>query len=252
MGEQTAATPTTGVMLPSRGGWAELIAHQTIEPIESELQANCIRHNRRSWLAIETPAQKRFKNNWQCQPVTARAVVNHCAGDRSIDSAMISAINRLGRQPLKLLDFAVNRVLVAVGAKLFQFEARSGVAAVLLGGVARHAGRTLVSVGTALGALQGDYEPYVFTFSHGGTLLMVRSVQRVCDWTIVRRRISAGQNRRGAIADRAELLVSPAKGVGQFCSTLSSHKTFRSIAQQPIPALHLQIQRKAARRLDND
>lgn len=141
----------------------------------------------------------------------------------------------------KLLNFAVHRVLVAVGAELFQFQARGGVAAVLLGGVARHAGRALVGVGAALGALQGDHEPYVFTFSHGGKLLMVRSVQRVCDWTIVRRRIGTGQNRRGAIADRAELLILSANGFGQFCSTLSSHKTLSSIAQETIPPLHLQI-----------
>jgi hypothetical protein len=81
---------------------------------------------------------------------------------------------------------------------------------------------------------------------------MVRSVQRVCDWTIVRRRIGTGQNRRGAIADRAELLILSANGFGQFCSTLSSHKTLSSIAQETIPPLHLQIEGKPPRRLHHN
>jgi hypothetical protein len=70
-----------------------------------------------------------------------------------------------------LLNFAVHRVLVAMGAKFLEFQARSGVAAVLLGGVARHARGTLIGVGAALGAFECDDKTNVFTFSHGEKLL---------------------------------------------------------------------------------
>ncbi len=70
---------------------------------------------------------------------------------------------------MALLGFFVIGVAVAVGAELFQLHATGGVAAVLLGGVAGHAGGTLVDISPTLGAFQGNYNANVFTLSHGGT-----------------------------------------------------------------------------------
>ena len=56
-----------------------------------------------------------------------------------------------------LLDFFVHGVLVAVGAKLLEFDAAGSVATVFLSGVSRHAIRPLVVIGAALRALKGNY-----------------------------------------------------------------------------------------------
>jgi hypothetical protein len=53
-----------------------------------------------------------------------------------------------------------------MGAELFQFNAARGVAAILLGCVARHTGRSLIGIGATLGAFEGDYESNVFTLGH--------------------------------------------------------------------------------------
>ena len=57
-------------------------------------------------------------------------------------------------------------VLVAVATILFDFESASGVPTVLAGVVARNAVRTLVSVGAAFGAFQGDDNAYAFLACH--------------------------------------------------------------------------------------
>ncbi len=59
----------------------------------------------------------------------------------------------------------MNRVLVAIGAVLFEFESRRGVALVLFGRVARNPRLTLVGVGTTLGTFQSDNNPCT-GFSH--------------------------------------------------------------------------------------
>ena len=48
-------------------------------------------------------------------------------------------------------------VLIAVGAKLLEFDAAGSVATIFLSGVSRHAVRPLVVVGAALRALKGNY-----------------------------------------------------------------------------------------------
>ena len=57
-------------------------------------------------------------------------------------------------------------VLVAMGAEFLKLHATGSVPAILLGGVARHPGGTLVDVGPTLGAFQGYGDANVFTFGH--------------------------------------------------------------------------------------
>lgn len=66
--------------------------------------------------------------------------------------------------PLNLLRLFVNRMLIAMGAELLQLHAPSGIAAILLGGVARNPSRSLVGVRATLGTLQRDHN--ADTFSH--------------------------------------------------------------------------------------
>jgi len=56
-----------------------------------------------------------------------------------------------------LLNFFMHRVLVAVGAKLFQLDAARGVTTILLSRIPRNPIRPLVGVGATLGALKGNY-----------------------------------------------------------------------------------------------
>ncbi len=57
-------------------------------------------------------------------------------------------------------------VLVAVAAELFQLQPLSGFLTVFGGSVATDPGRTLVRVGAALCALQGNNDAVTFGFSH--------------------------------------------------------------------------------------
>lgn len=59
------------------------------------------------------------------------------------------------------------RVLVAVGAVLFEFQPPGGIATVFHGGVPRHAGRSLVGIAPALGTLQGNNDANAFVLGHG-------------------------------------------------------------------------------------
>lgn len=62
----------------------------------------------------------------------------------------------------RLLNLFMIRVLVAVRAELFEFQASRRVATVLLSGVTTHAIRALIGVATALGALKRNYKTDAF------------------------------------------------------------------------------------------
>ena len=64
----------------------------------------------------------------------------------------------------------MDRVGVAVGAIFFQLHAARGVTTVFLGGIARNAVRSLVGIGTALGAFESDRNAYAL-LSHGSRFL---------------------------------------------------------------------------------
>ena len=66
-----------------------------------------------------------------------------------------------------LLDFLMNRVLIAVCAKLLQLKASSRVATVLLCGVARYAIGALIGVATALGTFERNYKADTFCHNFG-------------------------------------------------------------------------------------
>jgi hypothetical protein len=68
-----------------------------------------------------------------------------------------------------------------MGAEFFQFNPRSGVAAVFGGGIARHSGRSLVGVRPTFGAFQRDDNSNVLTLSHN----LTRSIYRTKLDTIV-------------------------------------------------------------------
>ena len=70
--------------------------------------------------------------------------------------------------PPRSLDLFVDRRLVAMRAELFEFNPFSGVAAVLLAGVTRHARRPLRGVGPAFRALKSDHDPDALVLSHKG------------------------------------------------------------------------------------
>jgi hypothetical protein len=69
-----------------------------------------------------------------------------------------------------LLDLFVDRVGVAVGTELLEFQTGSGVTTVFHRGIAGDTSRTLVQVSAALHAFQGDDDPYAFTLSHDSFL----------------------------------------------------------------------------------
>lgn len=54
---------------------------------------------------------------------------------------------------MRLLDFFMYRVLIAVGTKLFQLNAAGGITTIFLGGVPRNPIRPLIGIGATLGAL---------------------------------------------------------------------------------------------------
>ncbi len=70
--------------------------------------------------------------------------------------------------PPRSLDLFVDRRLVAVRAELLEFNPFSGVAAVLLAGVTRHARGPLGGVGPAFRALESDHDPDALVLSHKG------------------------------------------------------------------------------------
>ena len=70
--------------------------------------------------------------------------------------------------PPRSLDLFVDRRLVAVLAELLEFNPFSGVAAVLLAGVTRHARGPLGGVGPAFRALESDHDPDALVLSHKG------------------------------------------------------------------------------------
>jgi len=70
--------------------------------------------------------------------------------------------------PPRSLDLFVDRRLVAMRAELFEFNPFSGVAAVLLAGVTRHARGPLGGVGPAFRALKSDHDPDALVLSHKG------------------------------------------------------------------------------------
>mgnify|MGYP000388371632 FL=1 len=70
--------------------------------------------------------------------------------------------------PPRSLDLFVDRRLVAVRAALLEFNPFSGVAAVLLAGVTRHARGPLGGVGPAFRALESDHDPDALVLSHKG------------------------------------------------------------------------------------
>ena len=61
----------------------------------------------------------------------------------------------------------MNGVLVAMGAKLFDFQASRCITAVFAGGVAINAIRSLVGIGAALGTFDGDDQANAFLACHG-------------------------------------------------------------------------------------
>jgi len=85
--------------------------------------------------------------------------------------------------PPRSLDLFVDRRLVAVRAELLEFNPFSGVAAVLLAGVTRHARGPLGGVGPAFRALESDHDPDALVLSH------IRTLRRLCDaigqWTTI-------------------------------------------------------------------
>ena len=58
--------------------------------------------------------------------------------------------------------------LIAVGTELLDLQPFGGVPAILLGGVARHSGRTLGGIGPAFGALESDHDPDALVLGHKG------------------------------------------------------------------------------------
>ena len=66
---------------------------------------------------------------------------------------------------LNLLNLFMNRVLVAMGTELFQFDPVGGIPTVLGGGVARHSGRSLVRIGAALSTLQRNNDTNALSHS---------------------------------------------------------------------------------------
>ncbi len=58
--------------------------------------------------------------------------------------------------------------LIAVGTELLDLQPFGGVPAILLGGVARHSGRTLGGIGPAFSALESDHDPDALVLSHKG------------------------------------------------------------------------------------
>jgi len=60
--------------------------------------------------------------------------------------------------------------LIAVGTELLDLQPFGGVPAILLGGVARHSGRTLFGGGggPAFSALESDHDPDALVLSHKG------------------------------------------------------------------------------------
>jgi len=62
-----------------------------------------------------------------------------------------------------LLNFFMHRVLVAVGAKLFQLDAAGSITTIFLSGIPRNPVRPLIGVGATLGALKGNYQTNAFS-----------------------------------------------------------------------------------------
>jgi hypothetical protein len=77
-----------------------------------------------------------------------------------------SSITAKRRGASGLLDFFVNRVGVAVGAELFQFQTGSCIPAVFHRGVTGYTRSALIWVSSALGTFQRYDDPHTFVLSH--------------------------------------------------------------------------------------
>lgn len=67
---------------------------------------------------------------------------------------------------IRLLNFLVYGVTVAVGAELFQLQPASCIATILSCGIARNPRGALISITAALSTLQGNHQTNALALSH--------------------------------------------------------------------------------------
>jgi hypothetical protein len=72
----------------------------------------------------------------------------------------------------------VDGMLIAVGAKLFDFEPIGRISAVFAGGVTRYTRRSLVIVGSTFGTFEGNNQANAFLASHNLFFLALTCAQQ--------------------------------------------------------------------------
>lgn len=80
-------------------------------------------------------------------------MLEHCWVSPATGDASMYCTQTLALKTQNLFNFLVNRMLVAMGAKLFQLQAVGCIASVLGGGVTGYPWRSLIRIASAFRAL---------------------------------------------------------------------------------------------------